>query len=240
MGDTSYGIAALKYCSRVMGDAIGQVLSLGVAVAISPAAIIAVTLMLATPRGLANGRAFLLGWLIGLSVIGAIVLLLSSGADASESGQPAQWVSILKLALGVLLLLIAVREWRGRPRGDVEATLPSWMRTIDRFTPQRSLALGVGLSAINPKNLVLTIGAAAAIAHTGIGAGQQAIALAVFVVIGTLGPGLPVAIHFFMGERATRTLDDLKNRMGHNNAAIMTVLCLVIGAKLIGDGISGL
>ena len=35
-------------------------------------------------------------------------------------------------------------------------------------------------------------------------------------------------------------LDDLKEWMGHNNAAIMAVLCLVIGAKLIGDGISGL
>jgi hypothetical protein len=28
--------------------------------------------------------------------------------------------------------------------------------------------------------------------------------------------------------------------MGRNNAAIMAVICLVIGAKLIGDGISGL
>jgi threonine/homoserine/homoserine lactone efflux protein len=223
-----------------MGDAIGQVISLGVGVALSPVPIIAVVLMLATDRGRANGPAFILGWLIGLSVVGAIVLLVSSGSDASESGEPAQWVSVLKLVLGVLLLLIAVREFRSRPRGDVEATLPGWMRTIDRFTPQRSLALAVGLSAINPKNLILTIGAAAAIAQSGISAGQQAIALAVFVLIGTLGVGLPVAIYFLMGERATRILDNLKNWMGHNNAAIMAVLCLVIGAKLIGDGISGL
>ncbi len=223
-----------------MGDAIGQVISLGVGVALSPVPIIAVVLMLATERGRANGPAFILGWLIGLSVVGVIVLLVSSGADASESGEPAQWVSVLKLVLGVLLLLIAVREFRSRPRGDVEATLPGWMRTIDRFTPQRSLALGVGLSAVNPKNLLLTVGAASAIAQSGISAGQQAIALAVFVVIGTLGLGLPVAIYFLMGERATRILDNLKNWMGHNNAAILAVLCLVIGAKLIGDGISGL
>jgi threonine/homoserine/homoserine lactone efflux protein len=223
-----------------MGDAIGQVISLGVGVALSPVPIIAVVLMLATDRGRANGPAFILGWLIGLSVVGAIVLLVSSGSDASESGEPAQWVSVLKLVLGVLLLLIAVREFRSRPRGDVEATLPGWMRTIDRFTPQRSLALAVGLSAINPKNLILTIGAAAAIAQSGISAGPEAIALAVFVLIGTLGVGLPVAIYFLMGERATRILDNLKNWMGHNNAAIMAVLCLVIGAKLIGDGISGL
>ncbi len=34
-------------------------------------------------------------------------------------------------------------------------------------------------------------------------------------------------------------LDSLKNWMSNNNAAIMAVLCLVIGAKLIGDAVSG-
>jgi threonine/homoserine/homoserine lactone efflux protein len=223
-----------------MGDAIGQVLSFAVGVALSPVPIIAVVLMLGTPRARSNGPAFILGWLIGLAIVGTIVLLVSSGADASEAGEPATWVGVLKLVLGALLLLVAVKQWRGRPRGDADASLPGWMRTIDRFTPGRAGAMGVALSAINPKNLLLTVGAAAAIAHTGIGTGDQAIALAVFVLVATLGPGLPVAIYFLMGERATRMLDDLKEWMGHNNAAIVAVLCLVIGAKLIGDGISAL
>ena len=93
---------------------------------------------------------------------------------------------------------------------------------------------------MNPKNLLLTVGAAAAIAQTGIPAGEQAVALAVFIVVGTLGPGIPVAIYFAMGERAERLLDGLKTWMGVHNPAIMAVLCMVIAAKLIGDGISGL
>ena len=223
-----------------MGDAIGQVLTFGVGVALSPVPIIAVVLMLGTPRARSNGPAFIGGWLLGLAVVGTIVLVASSSADASESGEPAEWLSVLKLVLGALLLLVALRQWRGRPRGDADAALPGWMRMIDRFKPQRAAALGVALSAINPKNLLLTVGAAAAIAQTGAGTGQQAVALAVFVLIGTLGPGLPVAIYFLMGQRAAHMLDDLKNWMGHHNAAIMAVLCLVIGAKLIGDGISSL
>lgn len=223
-----------------MGDAIGQVLPFAVVVALSPIPIIGVVLMLSTPRGHSNGPAFILGWLIGLSVVGAIVLLVASGANASESGEPATWVGVLKLVLGVLLLVLAVKQWRGRPRGDADAALPGWMRTVDHFTAGRAVAMGVALSAINPKNLVLTIGAATAIAQSGIGTGDQAIALAVFVLVGTLGPGIPVAIYFLMGERAARTLDDLKEWMGHHNAAIMTVLLLVIGAKLVGDGISAL
>ena len=223
-----------------MADAIGQVLSLGVGVALSPVPIIAVVLMLGTPRARANGPAFVLGWIVGLAVVGTIVLVVAGGADASENDEPADWVGWLKIVLGVLLALVAVRQWRGRPRAGEEAAMPKWMRAIDRFTPGRSMAIAVALSAINPKNLLLTVGAAAAIAQTGVSTGDQAIALAVFVLVGTLGPGAPVAIYFALGDRATRILDELKTWMAAHNSAIMAVLCLVIGAKLIGDGISGL
>jgi threonine/homoserine/homoserine lactone efflux protein len=223
-----------------MAEAIGQVLSLGVGVALSPVPIIAVVLMLGTPRARANGPAFVLGWVIGLAVAGAVVLLVSSGANASEDGDPATWVGVLKIVLGLLLLLVAARTWQVRPRGEREAELPNWMQTIDRFTASKSIGFGALLSGVNPKNLVLTVGAAAAIAQTGIPAGEQAVALAVFIVVATLGPGIPVAIYFLMGERAERLLEDLKAWMAAHNAAIMAVLCLIIALKLIGDGISAL
>src|SRR4051812_6383057 len=223
-----------------MGEAIGQVLSLGVGVAISPVPIIAVVLMLGTPRARTNGPAFVAGWVFGLAVVGGIVLAAAGGAGATDGAAPATWVSVLKLVLGALLLLVAVRQWRGRPRGDEAAELPKWMQTIDGFTPGRSFGIAAALAGVNPKNLLLTAGAAAAIAQTGASTGDQIVALAVFILIGTLGPGIPVAIYFLMGERAEHLLDELKTWMGANNAAIMAVLCLVIGAKLIGDGISGL
>ena len=181
-----------------------------------------------------------MGWVVGLSVVGTIVLLAASGGGASDGGEPATWVDVVKLVLGVLLALLAVRQWRGRPHEGDEPALPKWMQAIDTFSPGRALGMGVLLSAVNPKNLILTLGAAAAIAQTGVDAGQQAVALAVFVVIGTIGPGLPVAIYFALVARAEHVLDELKRWMAAHNAAIMAVLCLVIGAKLIGDGISGL
>ncbi len=223
-----------------MGQAIGQVLSFGVGVALSPVPIIAVVLMLATPKGRVNGPAFLAGWIAGIAVLGTAVLVAASGASASKQGTPADWVSILKIVLGVLLLLLAVRQWHGRPRGPGEPHLPSWMRAIDTFTPGRSLAMGVALSAINPKNLLLVVGAAAAIAQTGADTLSQAVALAVFILIATLGVGAPVAIYFVMGDRAGRILGGLRDWMARENATIMAVICLIIGAKLIGDAIVAL
>lgn len=50
---------------------------------------------------------------------------------------------------------------------------------------------------------------------------------------------MPIALYFAMGERSEQVLGELKDWMARNNSTIMAVLCLVIGAKLIGDGISG-
>jgi threonine/homoserine/homoserine lactone efflux protein len=221
-----------------MVEAIGQTLSLGVGVALSPVPIIAVILMLVTPRARSNGPAFIVGWLAGLAVVGTIVLLVAP--DTAENGEPATWVEVLKLILGALLVLVALKQWRGRPRGEEEPATPKWMGAIDAFTPSKALGAGAVLAGANPKNLLLAVAAAVAIAQTEIAAGEQAVAYAVFALIGTVGVGAPVVIYFALGERAGPILDRLKAWMAHNNAVIMAVLCLVIGAKLIGDAIAGL
>jgi threonine/homoserine/homoserine lactone efflux protein len=114
------------------------------------------------------------------------------------------------------------------------------MGAVDSFTPPKTAGAGVVLSAANPKNLVLAIGAAAAIAETEISVGEEVVAYALFVLIGTVGVAAPVFIFFALGERARPLLDGLHTWMGRNNAVIMAVLFLVIGAKLVGDAISGL
>ncbi len=70
--------------------------------------------------------------------------------------------------------------------------------------------------------------------------GQQALAYLAFAVIATLGVGIPVVIYFAMGKRSAGILDRLKDWMAQHNAVIMSILCLIIGAKLIGDAISAL
>jgi threonine/homoserine/homoserine lactone efflux protein len=222
-----------------MGQAIGDILPLAIGVAISPVPIIAVVLMLGTPRARSNGPAFAVGWVAGLTIVGTIVLLLASGNAAEATGEPATWASVLKLLFGVLFLLMAARIWRGRPKPGQEAQMPKWMQAIDTFTAGKSLGAGILLSAVNPKNLALTIAAATAIAQTGISGGEQAVALAVFVILGSLTILAPVAIYFLMGAKAKEILDGLKGFMAAHNAAIMTVLLLVLGAKLIGVAIAG-
>ena len=117
--------------------------------------------------------------------------------------------------------------------------MPKWMATLDTFSAGKMLGLGLLLSALNPKNLALTVSAATTIAQAGVSGGQEAWALAVFVLIGSLTIIAPVVIYFTMGTKAKPILDELNGFMAAHNGAIMTVLFLVLGAKLIGEAIAG-
>ncbi len=221
-----------------MRQVIGQILPFAVGAAISPFPIIAMVLMLVTARARANGASFLVGWIIGLTAIGVIVLTVASGVDASSS-DASDSVNWTKFGLGVLLVVVALRQWRKRPAGDDQPEMPKWMDSVESFTPVKALGAGIVLSAVNPKNLLLSVGAATIIAQSGLPGGDQAIAYATFALIATIGVAVPFVIYFALGDRAPTTLASLKTWMAFHNAAIMAVICLLIGVKLIGDAIGG-
>ncbi|MEU9763755.1 GAP family protein [Streptomyces sp. NPDC047985] len=220
-----------------MGTAIGDVLGLAAGVAVSPLPIVAMILILATPRGRLNGTLFALAWIVGLALLGAVTLAVGGAGGASAHHQPATWVGALKLGLGVLLALFGARQWRRRPKDPSEAQLPPWMAAIDRFSPIKVFGLGLLLSAANLKNAPLTIAAGASISSAGIPVPQQAGALAVFVVIASLGVLAPLAVYLCMGERAKSVLSSWRDWAAQHNVAVLAVLFFVLGLKLLGDGI---
>ncbi|WP_433250087.1 GAP family protein [Streptosporangium sp. CA-135522] len=220
-----------------MGSALGDVLGLAAAVAISPLPIIAIIIILGTPSGRLNGLLFTLGWVVGLFVLGAVMLAIGGSAPGSTPSKPAAWVGGLKLGLGVVLVLLGARQWHRRPPSGAEAELPKWMAAIDRFSPAKVLGLGVVLSAANLKNAPLTIAAGASISATALPAGQKIATLALFVIIASLGLLAPLAVFLFTGERAKATLSGWRSWAARHNTAIMAVLFGVLGLKLLGDGI---
>ena len=223
----------------MLGEAIGDLLPSAVGVALSPVPIVAVILMLGTPRARSTGPAFALGWVVGLVAVSVVVLVVASGADDADSATSTV-VDVVKLLLGLLLLLVAARQWHSRPAPGEEPAMPAWMSGLDRLTGGRTLLLGAALSGVNPKNLALTLAAAASIAQAGLSAGGDVVAVAVFVAIGSLTVAGPVVGYLVAGERVRGPLESAKQFMAHNNAVIMAVVCLVLAAKLVGNGIAGL
>ena len=168
------------------------------------------------------------------------MILLAGGKDYSSGSSPTKTASIIKLVLGVLLLVAAVRQWRGRPREGQTPKLPKWMAAIDSFTAVKSFGLGVLLSAVNPKNLAMSLATGLAIAQAAIPTGQEAVVLIIYIVIGASTVLAPVVVYYAMADRAAAILGGWRKWLEDNNAVVTAVVLLVIAAVLIGHGIAGL
>lgn len=221
-----------------MGEVIGELLPTAVGVMLSPLPIVGVILMLLSTKAKVNGPAFLIGWLVGLAiVVGGIVAFVDPDKLNKSDGQPSTLSGILHLALGVLLLLLAVKQFKGRPAEGKEPEMPKWMAKMQDASPIFAFGMGAFLSGLNPKNLIFDIAAAASIVAGDLTSSQQIIAVIVFMILASLTIGIPVIWYLVAGESAKAKLDTLRVYLVKYNWVIMCVLFLILGVKIIGQSL---
>ena len=220
-----------------MGSVIGEILLLAVGVAISPIPIIAAILMLLSPRAKVTSLAFMVGWVVGI-VVAIVAFTLLSSVLPTDDGSAAPVAGAIKIILGLLLLLLAVKQWRGRPAKGEQATLPKWMSAIDTMTPGKGVGLGFLLAAVNPKNLLLAASAGLVLGSAALSFGQTAVVVIIFTLLAGCTVLIPVIAYLAASARMAGPLNELREWLVANNATIMAVLLLVIGVSVIGKGIS--
>lgn len=114
------------------------------------------------------------------------------------------------------------------------------MATLDGAEPPRMLVMGLALSAANPKNLALSAVAAASISEAGLAGSDAAVAGAVFVALGSLSVLGPVLFAAVAGARADAPLASVKGFMTRHNVAVVVVVLVVFGLKLVGEAVPAL
>jgi threonine/homoserine/homoserine lactone efflux protein len=80
--------------------------------------------------------------------------------------------------------------------------MPKWMDGIAGFAPGKSLAVGVAVGALNPKNIAVGLAAALSIASVELSTGQQLGCLAVYVFVVVLGVSTPLVVTLVLGDTA--------------------------------------
>jgi threonine/homoserine/homoserine lactone efflux protein len=235
-GATSFEVAGED---DVLLRTIGEVLPTAVGIGLSPFPVIALVLLLGSSGGRRNGLTFASGWLVALSALMAALLILVSSTDETN-GTSAMVFDVARVVVGCLLIGLAVKKWRTRPRSPDEVVLPGWMAALDSATPRRALVLGLGLAGANPKNLALGTAAATSIVDLSNDRVETVVAGVVFVLLSSAALLAAVAYRIVAGERAAGPLESVKQFMTTNNAVIVMVVLLVLGASILGDGIRAL
>lgn len=217
---------------------IADLLTLGIAVAISPLAIVAVILMATSGKGRTNGTAFLLGCYVwAIAFVGILVLVgRAVGTDEPDSG-PHITVDIIEIVLGIAMLVLALLQWRSKSSREP----PKWMASLDGLTVWRAFFVGVLLSGpLSPKDLPLLIAASGRISQALLPVGEVVAVILIFGLIGVTAAAIPWIVSIVSPGKVEVRLSGMRTWLVSNHAVIMAVLFVILGFKLIGSGISDL
>jgi hypothetical protein len=215
-----------------MYDAILQSLPIALGIVVATLPVLAVPLILITRREIGILLTFMAGYAGGLLAVGGVVISFADLATPNES-DPARWIVWLRILLGLTLLVLAWRKWRGRAAPGEAEDVPGWMKSIDTIDTWRAALLGFALVALNPKNVVLVASGGLAIAQATPVPLVQAGALLVFAAVSGIGIAMPYLMWITMGEAAIAPLDRLKAAMARNNRLIVTAILAVLGLVVI-------
>ena len=212
-----------------MDNVFVTLIPVAIGVAISPAPIIELILVLFSKRRVVNGIAFIVTLLLMTVVVLALGALGGRAADGESSG-PSPLMGWVFLALGALLLVMGVKNWRNRK----DTSEPAMFAKVTGLGPAAVAFLAFGAVAVNPKNTVLlltagqSIGAASSPWLVGLG----------FVLLATLPYTLSVGYALLGGEAANERLDRMRAWLVAHNRLIMGIICLLLGLVLVLKGIA--
>jgi len=211
-----------------------DLLPLALVIAVSPFQIILIALLMFTPRARAASLTFLAGWVLPIAGACTVFLLLADVLEASDV-KPT-WVSWARILLGLVLLGLGIRKWLSRHGTPV----PAWLQSIESASPARAFRFAVTLALLNPKVLLMAAAAGFSIGAQGLSAIGQATSVAVFTVVAASTVLVPVGLFLVMGAAILGPMGIAKDWLLANNAAVMSVVLVVIGAILLITGLGTL
>lgn len=222
-----------------MLQAIGHILPIAVAVAISSVPIMATVLILLSPKGTQTALPFLVGWVIGMAVVVTLCTIGAQVIPAPRSPRrEATSIAIAGILVGIALVVVAIVEWR-RGRRHPSDALPKWLSSVDKLGPWSAFGIAIALN-VRPKGLLLAIAAGLAIRAANLSTGESAVVIAIYTIIGALTVAVPVIMSLVDRKGMQPRLLEMKDWISRNNTTVTALIVLLIGVVIIGAGMANL
>jgi len=209
-----------------------DLLLIGIAITLEPIPLTAFILLLASRNGTRKGAAFIFGWLLSLAVVIAATILVTGNKPPKPSTAPSIAALAAKVLIGVVLVIIAARQWRRMGQPKKPKKTPKWQTGIDNMSPWFAMSLG---PLTQPWGLVAA--GVATIVEAKLSSWQSYLALVMFCIVATAAY-LAMEIHAgFRPAQSQAFLTRLRNWIDTHTDQVIIVVSLVLGFWLIAKSV---
>jgi len=209
-----------------------DLLLIGLAIALDPLPLTAFIVILPSRRGVRKGAAFVFGWLVSLAIVVAVTVLATGNNPPKSNTVPSLAALAVKIAIGVVLVAIAIRHIRSRGRPKKPKKPPKWQTHVDTMSPWFALVLA---PTLQPWGL---IGAGAAtVVEAKLASWQSFLALFGFCV---LASGSYLAMEIYAGfrpEQSQALLARFRTWIDTHTDQVIIYGSLILGFWLIANSI---
>ena len=107
---------------------------IGAAISLDPLPLTAFLVVLPSKRGVVKGAAFVFGWLVSLAIVVTVTVLATGNNPPQPNSAPSLAALAVKIAIGVVLVAIAVRHIRRKGQPKPPKKPPKWQAHVDSMS----------------------------------------------------------------------------------------------------------
>jgi len=210
-----------------------NLLLIGVAVALDPLPLTAFVVILPSKRGVRKGAAYVFGWLVSLAIVVAVTVAATGNNPPKPSTVPSLASLAVKIAIGTVLVVIAVRQRRRRGQPKKPKKPPKWQEHVDNMSPWFALGLA---PTLQPWTLIAA--GAATVVEAKLTSWESYLALAGFCLLGSASY---IAMEIYAGFRPKQSqafLAKFRTWMENHTDQVIIIGCLLLGFWLIASSIN--
>ena len=209
-----------------------ELILIGLVITLEPIPLTSFILVLASKGGVRKGAAFIFGWLLSLAIVIAATVLITGNKPPRPSTAPSLGALAVKIAIGVGLVLIALRQWRKMGQPTKPKKTPKWQTGIDNMSPLYAMGLA---PLVQPWGLVAA--GVADIVGAKLSSWQSYIAIFAFCIVAT-STFLAMEIYAVLRPKQSLALvTRVKAWMDTHTDEIIVIASLLLGFWLIGKSI---
>ena len=209
-----------------------NLLLIGLAIALDPLPLSAFVVVLPSKDGVRKGAAFLFGWLVSLAIVVTVTLLATGNNPPKPNTVPSLASLAVKIAIGTLLVVIAIRQ-RRRMRGPKKPKKPpKWQEHVDNMSPWFAMGLA---PALQPWTLIAA--GAATVMEAKLSSGESLLALIGFCVLGSASYIAMEVYAGFKPDQSRAFLARFRTWMEAHTDRVIIIGCLLLGFWLIASSI---